>query len=191
MTIFICRTCGTSFDDRPEPPNSCPICCDDRQFVPRSGQEWTTRESLPGRYANLWKQHEPNLFEIRTTPKFGIGQRAFLLTLPEGNYLWDCIALLDDATRHLIHALGGLKGIAISHPHYYTTMQDWAEEFDAPVHLHSDDREWVMRPTRTFSFGMETLFQSAMASNSSAWEVTFRAERFFIGNRRTTDRGSY
>ncbi|MEW4487469.1 MBL fold metallo-hydrolase [Thalassoglobus sp. JC818] len=152
MAIFICKTCGTSFEESPSPPKSCPICSDDRQFVPRTGQEWTTRESLQSRHANLWKQHEPQLFEIRTTPKFGIGQRAFLLALPDGNYLWDCIALLDDATRHLIHAMGGLKGIAISHPHYYTTMQDWAEEFDAPVYLHADDREWVMRPHQKLQF---------------------------------------
>lgn len=31
--------------------------------------------------------------------------------------------------------------------HYYTTMVEWAERFDARVLLHEDDREWVMRPS--------------------------------------------
>ena len=33
-----------------------------------------------------------------------IGARALLLRTPEGNILWDCIALLDDATEALIRA---------------------------------------------------------------------------------------
>ena len=31
-------------------------------------------------------------------------------------------------------------------------MQDWAAAFDAPVHLHENDREWVMRPDPHLSF---------------------------------------
>ncbi|EKM0374215.1 MBL fold metallo-hydrolase, partial [Cronobacter turicensis] len=73
------------------------------------------------------------------------GQRAFLLRTPQGNILWDCIATLDEATKTLVSALGGLIAIAISHPHFYTTMQDWAAAFDAPVYLHASDREWIMR----------------------------------------------
>ena len=65
---------------------------------------------------------------------------------PQGNILWDCIALLDDATETLVRALGGLQAIAISHPHYYTCMQDWARAFSCPVHLHAADADWVMRP---------------------------------------------
>jgi hypothetical protein len=45
-----------------------------------------------------------------------------LLCTPEGNILWDCISLIDDATITLIKGLGGLHAIAISHPHFYTTL---------------------------------------------------------------------
>lgn len=48
--------------------------------------------------------------------------------------------------------LGGLAAIAISHPHYYTTMADWAEAFSAPVHLHAADRAWVTRPSPHLDF---------------------------------------
>lgn len=145
MTHYICKACGTSFAESNSAPKICPICEDDRQYVPDGGQTWTTLDDLINSHSNLWKQHEPNLFEIRTNPSFAIGQRAFLLRTPSGNILWDCVALLDPATKTLIDALGGISAIAISHPHFYTTMQDWATAFDAPVYIHNLDREWVMR----------------------------------------------
>jgi glyoxylase-like metal-dependent hydrolase (beta-lactamase superfamily II) len=149
MPIQICITCGTSYPDTPEPPSGCPICEDERQFVPRGVQLWTTRERLAVRHVNAWRRLETDLFEIHTHPGFGIGQRALLLRTAQGNVLWDCIALLDEATETLVRSLGGLKAIAISHPHYYTCMQDWARAFDCAVHLHLADAEWVMRPDPT------------------------------------------
>ena len=59
---------------------------------------------------------------------------------------------IDDATADLLNGLGGLAGIAISHPHYYTTCQDWAAAFGCPVHLHAADREWVMRSDPAIQF---------------------------------------
>jgi hypothetical protein len=66
--------------------------------------------------------------------------------------LWDCITLLDQATVELIQALGGIRAIAISHPHYYSSMVEWASAFDAPVHLHRDDGQWVMRDNERLHF---------------------------------------
>lgn len=152
MPIYLCDACGTSFANSKNPPESCPICEDERQYVPDGVQTWTTPEDLIATHANVWKQHEPNLFEIKTHPEFAIAQRAFLIRTPSGNILWDCISLLDPATKEIIHALGGISAIAISHPHYYTTMQDWAQEFDARVYLHKHDREWVMRPDEKLIF---------------------------------------
>ena len=146
MPVHICKACGTSYADAPRPPARCPICEDERQYVPRTGQAWTTPDELSASHVNTWRLLEPDLFEIHTHPKFAIGQRALLVRTPAGNILWDCIALIDAATVELIKGLGGISGIAISHPHYYTTCQDWAAAFDCPVHLHAADREWVMRP---------------------------------------------
>jgi hypothetical protein len=63
------------------------------------------------------------------------------------NLLWDCIALVDDATVDELARRGGIDTIAISHPHYYTTMVEWAERLDARILLHEADREWIMRPS--------------------------------------------
>lgn len=146
MPLQICCACGTSYPDSPGAPSRCLICDDERQYVPRGGQAWTTPEKLASGHVNAWRCLETDLFEIHAHPQFGIGQRALLLRTPEGNILWDCIALLDTATEALIRALGGLRMVAISHPHYYTCMQDWARTFDCPIHLHAADTDWIMRP---------------------------------------------
>ena len=152
MPVHICHECGTSYADAPSPPACCPVCEDERQYVPRTGQAWTTPGDLGATHANTWRRLEPDLFEIHTTPDFAIGQRALLVRTPAGNVLWDCIALIDDATVELVRGLSGLAGIAISHPHYYTTCQDWAAAFGCPVHLHAADRAWVMRPDPAIRF---------------------------------------
>jgi glyoxylase-like metal-dependent hydrolase (beta-lactamase superfamily II) len=149
----ICKACGTQFPETSEPPRSCPICSDSRQFIPKSGQEWTTLEKLRASHRNAFQHYEPNLIGLGTVPEFAIGQRALLLRTPHGNFLWDCISLLDEATVEIIAALGGLRGIAISHPHYYTTMLEWSAAFgQAPIFLHAADREWVVQPGKAIEF---------------------------------------
>lgn len=152
MPSFICTTCGTQFPPSEAPPPACPICEDPRQYVNPAGQSWTTTEALARSHANTFRLLAPDLFSIATAPAFAIGQRALLLRHPAGNLLWDCISLLDPATEALIRALGGLAFIAISHPHYYAAMADWAAAFACPVHLHAADRQWVMGPAKTIRF---------------------------------------
>jgi hypothetical protein len=145
MPAFICNTCGTQFAPSEHEREGCPICLDERQFVPPSGQSWTTLEALARRHFNCYRQYEPNLIGIGTVPQFAIGQRALLLRTAAGNYLWDCITLLDDATVEIVRGLGGLAGIAISHPHYYSAMVEWGRAFGCPIHLHAADKQWIMR----------------------------------------------
>jgi len=117
------------------------------------GQKWTTLEELRASHTNLIHDEEPGLTGIRTTPAFAIGQRALLVESPGGNVLWDCIGLLDTATIAAIHEHGGLKAIAISHPHYYTTVVEWSRAFGGiPVYVHVADRQWVMRPDPCLNF---------------------------------------
>lgn len=52
MPAFICTTCGTQYEPSDKPPAACPICDDERQFVPPSGQTWTTLDSLQKRFTN-------------------------------------------------------------------------------------------------------------------------------------------
>ena len=140
--LAICATCGTQF--AVTDPERCPICEDPRQYVPASGQAWTTLAELRAAHHNRFGP-QGDLEGIETVPSFGIGQRALLVPHRERQLLWDCITLFDQDTAALVQRRGGLTGIAISHPHYYTTMIQWARHFDCPVYLHADDAEWIMR----------------------------------------------
>lgn len=152
MPHYICTTCGTQFPESPAPPAACPICDDERQYVPPSGQGWTTLPALRSAHRTAIRRVAPDLYGIGVEPHFAIGQRALLVRTPRGNVLWDCVALLEESTVDIVRAFGGLAAIAISHPHYYTTMVEWARAFDCPVLLHADDRAWVMRPDPRLTF---------------------------------------
>lgn len=152
MENFICVQCGTQFTESAEPPQSCPICEDERQFVRHAGQEWTTLEQLAADHHNRFEEEAAQLLGIGTEPEFAIGQRALLLQSTGGNLLWDCITLLDDETVAEVSARGGIRAIAISHPHFYSAMVDWADHFDAQIFLHGADREWVMRESPRIQF---------------------------------------
>jgi DNA-directed RNA polymerase subunit RPC12/RpoP len=158
MENFICVQCGTQFSETTKPSLHCPICEDERQFVRHSGQEWTTLKRLAADHRNRVEEEAPRLLGIGTEPEFAIGQRALLVQSTSGNLLWDCVTLLDDRTIAEVNARGGIRAIAISHPHYYTTMVEWAERFDAQIFLHARDREWVMRKSSRIQFWEGTSF---------------------------------
>ena len=147
MAHYICRTCGTQFGAAERPPELCPICEDERQYIGWLGQQWTTLEDLRRTHSNVIRAEDPGVHGIGTKPDFAIAQRALLVQSPAGNVLWDCISLLDEATIAAVRELGGIAAIAISHPHYYSSMVEWSQAFGGvPIYLHSADREHVMRP---------------------------------------------
>ena len=47
---YICRTCGTQYPASARPPEHCPICEDERQYVGLKGQQWTTLSALQEDY---------------------------------------------------------------------------------------------------------------------------------------------
>lgn len=150
---FICKTCGTQYPPSQTAPAHCPICEDERQYVPIEGQSWTTLAEMQGAYTNRFLELAPSITGIITEPHFAIGQRACLIQTAQGNVLWDCVAYLDEATIAQVKALGGLKAIAISHPHFYTTIVEWSRAFDnAPIYLHRTNQPWVMQPDQAIHF---------------------------------------
>jgi hypothetical protein len=148
---YVCVTCGVQFAPAIDAPQHCPICEDERQYVGWIGQQWTTLDDLRRERRNLVRD-DLGLVGFGTEPSFAIGQRALLVRSLEGNVLWDCITLIDDATVEAVRNLGGIRAIAISHPHYYSSMVEWSRAFDAPVFLHAADRDWAMRPDRCIDF---------------------------------------
>lgn len=139
----ICATCGTKFPNNYK-ESFCPICEDDRQYVPLGGQKWTkTKELLKEHHVEI-KEVRPNLYEFIIRPSFAIRQRALFVVSESGNVLWDCIPLIDENLVKFIKRKGGLKAIAISHPHYYSNMTEWAELFNCPIHITGSEKEFVV-----------------------------------------------
>jgi glyoxylase-like metal-dependent hydrolase (beta-lactamase superfamily II) len=139
-----------------------PSAQDPRQFVPATGQTWTSLSASQGLQKNIFETHDldPRIHFITTKPipaadlpasttpatrQLGIGQRAILIQTPRGNVLWDLVAFIDTDTVSFINKLGGLDAIVISHPHFYTTHLEWARIFQCPVYVASDDVEWLDR----------------------------------------------
>jgi hypothetical protein len=146
----ICRTCGVQYG---APRENRPICDDQRQYVGWDGQQWTTLAGLreEGRKGVI-REEGPGVFGIGAEPPTAIGQRALLVRSPAGNVLWDMISYLDDDLVAQVRELGGVSAIAISHPHFYGSMIEWANAFEAPVYIHAKDREWVARPSDAVVF---------------------------------------
>ena len=146
----ICATCGVQYA---APREDCPICLDERQYVGWDGQRWTSLAELQElQHRGRIEAEGTGVLGVGAEPPTAIGQRALLVTTPGGNVLWDMITYLDDDLAARIRDLGGIRAIAISHPHFYGSMIEFACEFDAPVFIHELDREWVGRPDPLVQF---------------------------------------
>jgi len=153
MPAHICTTCGCQYPNAEAPPAGCLICQDDRQYVNPSGQAWTTLQAMRQTHFNAFRRLGPGLMGVGTFPAFAIGQRALVLRSPAGNILWDCISFLDDTTVTILTALGGLAGIACSHPHFFASAVEWSHAFNSvPVYLHAIDRKYVTRLDSVVNF---------------------------------------
>src|SRR5712672_2520391 len=152
LPLWTCEQCGVQFPESGEPPESCLICEEERQFVNWKGQRWLTREELAKAHRLVWRD-DFGLPGIAVEPGFAIGQRALLVREPDGCVLWDCVPLVTSEAVEYVKSLGGLKAIAVSHPHFYGAIADWSEAFGGvPIHLHGDDRRWVTRPHPAITF---------------------------------------
>ena len=135
------------------PRDDCPICLDERQYVGWDGQQWTTLAELTGAgHRGRIAEEGPGVIGVGAEPATAIGQRALLITTPAGNVLWDMITYLDDELIRQVRELGGVSAIAISHPHFYGSMIEYAHAFGVPVYIHANDRAWVARPDPAVEF---------------------------------------
>ena len=145
MTVFMCHGCGTQYADGTEPPAVCVICTDDRQYVEWSGQRWITHDELAGDHT-VRIELDGDLLGVGVAPAFAIPQRALHLQTDAGNILWDCTSLVTPAAVAALADRGGVDLIAISHPHFYSSMVEWSDALGGvPILLHAADRDWVQR----------------------------------------------
>ncbi|GAB3807305.1 MBL fold metallo-hydrolase [Humibacter antri] len=184
MTLWICATCAVEHADSPEPPAECAICSDERQWVPSTGQRWTTAEELraAGMRVEL-REVEPGMVAVTSDPAVGIGQQCMLVKTAAGNLLFDPLGYVDEdaAARVLDH--GPVLAIAASHPHMYGAQVSWSHALgDAPVYVNEADAEWLRRPDdviRLFrgtleltpGLGLHTLGGHFPGSTAALWDA--------------------
>ncbi|WP_250633126.1 MBL fold metallo-hydrolase [Pinirhizobacter soli] len=152
MTPFICITCGTQYEPSDAPPEDCPVCVDERQYVNWDGQQWATHAELQAQ--NKLRIEEDNgVFALSMPAGFAIPQRAMHLPTDAGNILFECVSMVNDEAVRALHARGGVDRIIISHPHFYTSMVEWSEALGGvPILLNAADREWVKRSSPRIEF---------------------------------------
>jgi glyoxylase-like metal-dependent hydrolase (beta-lactamase superfamily II) len=184
MTLWICATCGVEHDDTPRPPAECTICSDERQWVPRTGQAWTTADELHERGIRVdMHEVEPHLVAVTSDPQVGIGQQCMLVVTPAGNLLFDPIGYVDADAAARVLEYGPVIAVAASHPHMYGAQVSWAKALgDVPVLVNEADAEWVRRPdalVRTFSgvlelapgLALHTLGGHFAGSTAALWDA--------------------
>jgi len=148
MALWICTACGLEHEDTAEPPPLCEICNEERQFVPLTGQAWTTSDQLEAGGSQLHSALvEPGLHRLSVVPRVGIGQQALLVQTSAGNLLWEPPGFISDEAVRAVRDLGGVAAISGSHPHLMGAMVSWSQAFrTAPIYVAAADRAWTRRP---------------------------------------------
>ena len=144
-TLLLCATCGVEAAD--PLPSVCPICDDERQFVPRDGQAWTTAGELAASGRTIVvAEVEPGLRSLRVEPRTGIGQTCYLVTTEAGNLLFDVPPFIDQASIDAVAQLGGIRAIVASHPHMHGLQAAWSAACGgAHILIPRRDAHWVQR----------------------------------------------
>lgn len=146
-TVHLCATCAVETDGPRSAEEACPICADDRQYLPPGGQRWTTIAELRRRHVLEWFEVETDLIGLISKPGVGIGQQTMVVRTDEGNLLWDPPGLITDEAVDHVRRLGPTVAIAASHPHMFGVQLAWAEVLRSPVLVNAADAGWLQRRT--------------------------------------------
>lgn len=145
-TTHLCATCAVETDGPRTPEQVCPICADERQYLPKGGQRWTTVDELVrDGHVLEWFEVEPGLTGLVSKPAVGIGQQTMIIAGDEGNVVWDPPGLITNEAIDHVRRLGRTVAIAASHPHMFGVQLDWADALGCPVLVNAKDEEWLQR----------------------------------------------
>lgn len=144
-SIILCATCGV---EHVEPSGTCAICADERQWVPGTGQIWTSlRELREAGHRVVFEQLEPDLYGLKVDTSVAIGQQAHLVCTPSGCVLWDVPPFIDRPAVDRIREHGPVLAIVASHPHMFGVQSAWSHALEqAPILVCEPLLEWVQRP---------------------------------------------
>jgi glyoxylase-like metal-dependent hydrolase (beta-lactamase superfamily II) len=134
----------------------CPICADERQYVPSGGQRWTDPEESRARGASIeFAERETDVINLVQINCPGIGQKPALIRTEHGNVLVEAPNYISEEAVAAVRGWGGLAAIIASHPHMYGVQSLWSAAFDdCPVYVSAPDEQWLgLRPGNTVVWG--------------------------------------
>ncbi|MGH3652084.1 hydrolase [Glutamicibacter sp.] len=144
-----------------QPTGTCPICADERQYIPGGTQRWVRTEELAAAGHQLTiTSLEPGLHAI-ASPEIGIGQSSLLVESTAGNLLFDVPGLITEQIIDWLKSRGKLAAIVASHPHMYGVQHQYSQALgDVPIFVAEKDAQWVQYSSaaiRTWSGPFEVL----------------------------------
>lgn len=156
MRPWMCVFCANEFPPGETPPAMCPICDDDRQWLPESGPGFMPLDETADNELTT-DEVESGLTALTVRPSVGIGQRGFVIATSDGNILWEPPGFIGPALVEWLERHGGLAAVAASHPHLVGASVSLSHRFGrVPVYYNDFDRRWVTRPDPVIEFWTDT-----------------------------------
>jgi glyoxylase-like metal-dependent hydrolase (beta-lactamase superfamily II) len=178
--LLICKTCGTQYSIKDwnelNPKNTCKPCLDPRQYVPEQGQQWSkasewlisssSTNEKQFRFELIEEKNDARLIRIITkNTNVGIGETPFIILTKYGIVIWDCCALYNSNLFESIKKISkdyqlSIVGIAISHPHFYTSSLTWAKALQTKIFISHLDKQWFQRINEGLAKDLVVFFDS-------------------------------
>jgi glyoxylase-like metal-dependent hydrolase (beta-lactamase superfamily II) len=156
MQPWMCVFCANEYAPDADLPEVCPICDDDRQWLPESGPGFMPLDESADN-ALTTDEVESGLTALTVRPSVGIGQRGFVIATSDGNILWEPPGFIGPALVEWLERHGGLAAVAASHPHLVGASVSLSHRFGrVPVYYNDFDRRWVTRPDPVIEFWTDT-----------------------------------
>lgn len=140
--IVQCAGCGVERDAHAL-PQFCPICADERQYLPADRrQKWVRWEDFAGHIDLV--EREPGLWGLDVSDGVGIGQQAKIVCTEAGNVMVDVPAAITAEAVAAVRALGPVRAIIPTHPHMFGLQSLWSQALDGvDVFVSAADAEWL------------------------------------------------
>ena len=149
---YYCTEHSGFWQERPSPPDSCPVCEDYRHPLPPNGYAFLTPEDVDDRVSVEWTEVLPGITMFWTEPQIGIGSRGFVVERPDGNIAFEGATWYSDAALDHIESLGGVQYLSASHAHVYGALWRLSERFSPETVIQEAELPFAQAFSVTWPF---------------------------------------
>jgi YcaO-like protein with predicted kinase domain len=149
---YYCTEHSGFWQERPSPPDSCPVCEDYRHPLPPDGYAFLTPKDVDDRVSVEWTEVLPGITMFWTEPQIGIGSRGFVVERPDGNIAFEGATWYSDAALDHIASLGGVQYLSASHAHVYGALWRLSERFSPETVIQEAELPFAQAFSVTWPF---------------------------------------